>query len=302
MKLDSDKTVKKVLITGINGMLGRYVYRELAKKSEYEIYGTGRSKPIFMDLNGYFQGDLCDLDFLIKTSEIHYDFVIHCAALVDLNVCEADYDLAEATHVTASKNLALYNPNAIFLYISTDSIFDGKAVYRTESDVPKPLNNYALTKYLGGEIVRECHEKAYDFRLNIYGFKTPFGTSFFEWAYQEMSNNRLINGYENVTFNPLYAGQIAEVIAHFMEHQPDFGIYNLGCNNGLSKYEFVIKMAEFFNLDKTLIIKFEANFDYAKINRPYHTILNINKLKNNFPDLDLSFEAGFEQLCLDFKR
>lgn len=283
-------------------MLGRYIYQKLAATPTYKIYGTGRSEPVFSDLADYFQGDLCDVGFIEKISSIGFDFVIHCAALVDLNICETDYDLAEMIHVTASENLALHNSNAIFLYISTDSIFDGKPVYRTETDVPQPLNHYALTKYLGGEVVRKKHDKAYDLRLNIYGFKLPLGTSLFEWAYKEMSNNRPINGYENVTFNPLYAGQIAEVIANFMVHQPEFGIYNLGCDKGLSKYEFVMRMAEFLNLDKTLITRFEANFEHAKIKRPYHTTLNINKLKNIFPDLDLSFETGFEQLCLDLNQ
>jgi dTDP-4-dehydrorhamnose reductase len=104
-----------------------------------------------------------------------------------------------------------------------------------------------------------------------------------------------------VTFNPLYAGQIAEVIANFMQHKPDFGIYNLGCEKGLSKYEFVMKVADFFNFDKALITKAEANFNKAKTNRPYHTILNIDKLTNTFPYLDLTLNKGLKQLKLDLE-
>lgn len=280
-------------------MLGRYIHRKLSADSEHKIYGTGRSNPVFSDLTDYFQGDLCNEDFIHTISTIDYDCIVHCAALVNLNTCEEDYNLAEAIHITASKNLALANPNATFIYISTDSIFNGEAIRRTETDEAEPLNNYALTKYLGGKAVRENHTKTYDLRLNIYGFKEPLGVSLFEWAYKTMSNNQPINGYDNVTFNPLYAGQIAEVVSNFITHQPHFGIYHLGCDNGLSKYEFVIKMAEVFNLDKGLITKFSANFDNAKIKRPYHTLLNTNKLKSTFPDLDLSFERGFEMLKND---
>lgn len=283
-------------------MLGRYIYRQLSADSENEIYGTGRSNSIFSELTDYFQGDLCEVDFIKSISSIDYDFVIHCAALVNLNLCETDYHLAEAIHVTASENLAKANPNAIFLYISTDSIFNGTPIHRTEVDGAEPLNNYALTKYLGGKAVRENHTKAYDLRLNVYGFKEPLGTSLFEWAYKTMSNNQPINGYDNVTFNPLYAGQIAEVIEHFIKAKPKFGIYNLGCDNGLSKYEFVIKMAAAFNLSESLITKFSADFDTAKVKRPYHTLLNTNKLKATFPNLDLSFERGFEMLKKDIEK
>ena len=283
-------------------MLGRYIYRKLSADSGNEIYGTGRSNSFFSDLNDYFQGDLCNDDFIHTISSIDYDSIVHCAALVNLNTCETDYDLAEAIHVTASKNLALANPNATFLYISTDSIFNGEAIHRTEIDEVEPLNVYALTKYLGGKAVRENHAKAYDLRLNIYGFKEPLGASLFEWAYKSMSNNQPINGYDNVTFNPLYAGQIAEVVSNFITHQPEFGIYHLGCDKGLSKYEFVMKMADVFDLDKALITKFSANFDNSKINRPYHTTMNTNKLKTTFPYLDLSFESGFEMLKKDINK
>jgi dTDP-4-dehydrorhamnose reductase len=280
-------------------MLGRYIYRKLSADSLNKIYGTGRSNSFFSDLTNYFQGDLCNADFINAISKIDYDCIVHCAALVNLNICEDDYKLAEAIHITASKNLALANPNATFIYISTDSIFNGELIGRSELDGVKPLNNYALTKYLGGKAVHENHPKTYDLRLNIYGFKKPMGVSLFEWAYKSMSNNQPINGYDNVTFNPLYAGQIAEVVFNFIKYKPAFGIYNLGCDKGLSKYEFVMKMALFFDFDKTLITKFSANFENSKINRPYHTILKTNKLKLTFPELDLSFESGFEQLKRD---
>ena len=283
-------------------MLGRYIYRELSANSEYEIYGTGRSDAVFSDLKDYFKGDLCKADFINEISVINYDIVIHCAALVNLNLCEDDYKLAEAIHVTASKNLALANQDAIFIYISTDSIFNGEPIKRTEIDEVEPLNNYALTKYLGGKAVRENHAKTYDLRLNIYGFKEPLGTSLFEWAYGSLLKNQPINGYDNVSFNPLYAGQIATVILNFIQNQPAFGIYNLACNHGLSKYEFVMKMAKAFDLDVSLIAKFSANFENAKVNRPYHTLLSTNKLRSTFPNLDLSFKSGFKQLEKDINK
>lgn len=283
-------------------MLGQYIYRKLSADPDNKIYGTGRLNFAFSDLTTYFQGDLCNEHFIHTISEVDYDCIVHCAALVNLNICEDDYQLAEAIHVTASENLALANQNAKFIYISTDSVFNGEAIRRTEFDKAEPLNNYALTKYLGGKAVRENHAKTYDLRLNIYGFKRPLGTSLFEWAYKAMSNNQPINGYDNLTFNPLYAGQIAEVVSNFTMHQPEFGIYHLGCDHGLSKYEFVLKIAEIFEFDKRLVINFSANFENAIIKRPYHTILNTNKLKSTFPHLDLSFESGFQQLKNDINK
>jgi dTDP-4-dehydrorhamnose reductase len=291
--------MRKVLITGINGMLGRYIYRQLSTNSAYKIYGTGRSISIHPELKDYFQGDLCDVSFNKKCSEIDYDFVVHCAALVNLNICEMDYSLAEDIHVIASKNLAVNNPNSVFIYISTDSVFDGGAVLNTELDNVKPLNNYSLTKHQGSETVRKSHSKVYDLRLNIYGFNSPMRNSLFEWAYKAMLNNEQLTGYENVTFNPLYAGQIAEVCLNFIQHKPVYGIYNLGCDKTLSKHEFIVKVAELFDFDKSLITKSAANFANAAVNRPYHTALNTSKLKSTFPHLDLDLNSGLKQLKKD---
>lgn len=282
-------------------MLGRSIYRKINALGNYQIDGTGRSNSVFSDLNAYHKGDLCDVDFVKDIGKNGYDFIIHCAAIVDLNVCENNPQLATQTHIVASKNLAEHNPNATFLYISTDSVFNGKTEYNTENANPEPLNYYALSKHLGEVEVAKIHEATYILRLNVFGFKTPFGKSIFEWAYQSLKNNQPINGYTNVTFNPLYAGQIGEVIHNFMAQKPAFGIYNLGCETGISKYEFVMKIANDFNLDSKLITKFEANFEQSKINRPYHTTTNINKLKNTFPDIDLSMETGFKQLKSDLR-
>ena len=293
---------KKVLITGINGLLGSAIFNLFVKYTNFELFGVGRSQRSSLGLKVYFQGDICDLDFLKKISEYKYDFIIHCAAIVNLDTCESNYNLAEKTHIIASKNLAFFNPSSVYFYISTDSVFDGSNIRNTEEDIPKPLNNYALTKYLGGEEVRKIHKSSYELRVNLYGFNTPSGSSLFEWAYQELKDNKEIKGYDNVYFNPLYTRQIAEIIMEFINYLPPFGIYNLGSNGGLSKFDFVVRVADLFNLNRKLAYRFKAEFSQNGIKRPYNTILNTQKLKKIFPSLDLSLDSGLLMLKDDLEN
>lgn len=65
---------------------------------------------------------------------------------------ENDFKKAEQLNVGATSYLAevCAKSNILFIYISTDYVFDGtKPPYKID-DTPNPLNKYGLTK-LGGE-------------------------------------------------------------------------------------------------------------------------------------------------------
>lgn len=295
---------KKVLITGVRGMLGRAVYSKIVSKSEtYDIYGLGRATPDSLKLKDFFEGDLSDTNFIHNFSgRNQFDFIVHCAGITNLRQCEVNKKYVEKVHVDASLELAAHNPNAIIIYISTDSVFDGEKGDYSEKDSVDPLNAYALQKFQGEKSIQRGSGKYYIFRLNIYGFHTPFGNSLFEWGYKSLVEKRKINGYKNVIFNPLYVGQVSEIIRCFMDDMPKYGIYNLGSYSPVSKYGFLLKIAKYFNFNKNLITPVEANFSDSEIRRPLNTSLNISKLKEVVKDIDLSLENGFVKLTNDFTK
>ena len=73
----------------------------------------------------------------------------------ELNPREAYRDNVAATNVLVE---ALQTIKPLFIYVSTDYVFDGakKSAY-DESDRPAPLNVYGRTKWLGEEIVRKSN-------------------------------------------------------------------------------------------------------------------------------------------------
>ena len=77
--------------------------------------------------------------------------VIHCAAQTNVDWCEENPSEAHRSNVTASARLAEITAQlkARFLYVSTDSVFDGNRGNYAENDQPAPLNVYAQTKLQG---------------------------------------------------------------------------------------------------------------------------------------------------------
>lgn len=285
-------------------MLGSSICRHFQTDSNYEVFGLGRSdKANSLKLNNYFQGDIADTDFIENLSEdISFDYIIHCAAIVNLKTCEENHALANTVHVEASKTLAKHFSDAIIIYISTDSVFNGQNGNYNEEDNPQPLNNYSRSKYHGELAIANINPKHYILRLNLYGFNNPWGGSLFEWAYNSLKNKQAISGFDNFIFNPLYTGQIAQVIESIIIEKPTFGIYHLGSDKPLSKYDFVVMVAKSFNLDISLIERKVADQSGGIIMRPENTSLDSSKLKHVLPRTSLEVETGLEMLKKDMLK
>ena len=132
----------RIGITGASGMLGTELVTYLSKS--YKVFATSRSKGAEGKNIEWDCFDLTDITLLNKwLYKIRPDVVIHCAAIVNVDLCEESVDLATQLHVETTKVMSDYLDcnNARLIYISTDSVFDGKkqGSYR-ESDIVSPLN------------------------------------------------------------------------------------------------------------------------------------------------------------------
>lgn len=286
----------RVLITGATGMLGRDVLAYLKKGlPNAEVTTISRSE---FQHPRHFKLDLTDIEALTEHLKKHsYDFLIHCAAFVDLAYCREHPEQTELLHVTVPRILS--DSIETVFYISTDSVFNGQTGGYIESDPTEPLNDYAKSKRKGEFAVLEHARNPFVIRSNIYGFHTPSGRSLFEWAYQSLLNGKGIKGFENVFFNPLYTGQLAEMIIRFYNKDPDSGIYHFGTSNATSKYDFLRKVAHLFEFNEELIspVKIESSLSDP---RPLNTILDTKKLERLGVFIP-TLESGLELLKENFK-
>lgn len=144
----------RVYVTGAKGMLGQALVPIFGER--YEVFPT--------DLE---ECDVRNVD--VVTDEIcscNPRFVLHLAAMTDVDACEKDPDEAYRTNTLGTRNVALacQQCDATMIYINTGSVYDGgKATPYIEFDTPNPQSIYAKSKFHGELIVRGLLTKFYIF-------------------------------------------------------------------------------------------------------------------------------------------
>jgi dTDP-4-dehydrorhamnose reductase len=291
--------MKKVLVTGASGMLGSRIAEYIQQSATFEVYGVGR-KNIIRKYK-YCQLDLLDKDAVKEVlNELNPDTIIHCAANVNLNDCEVNKENANSLHIEATKTLASFKSGECkIIYISTDSVFDGVKGDYTETDQPSPLNYYALSKLMGEEKLAQVNPNFLVLRTNLYGFhKFEEGNSLFEWIYQNLSKQKNITGFTNIYFNPLYTGQISQIVFQFLDKK-ETGLFHLGCKEKITKYKFALMVAEEFGFEKSLIQSGSYEETTISLKRPKNTTLDYSKFMSHFHK-EYSITEGIKNLKAEF--
>ena len=271
--------MKKVVITGANGMLGSSIIKEF--KDKYEFYSLDK-EPLEPILPNPVQIDLTDKE---KTEEvikkIKPDLVIHCAAITNVDFCEDNEELCYKVNVEATKHLAetCKKLGIVMVYISTDFIFDGEKGNYTEEDKPNPLGVYAKSKLLGEKAVLKSGIKKYIIpRTSIYGWNIQNKEGLVEWIINANKTKKELNIITDQYFTPILTNNFAQAIFELYENKI-FGLFNVVGPERISKYDFAIKTAEVFDLDKSLINKTTLDKIPFKSKRPRDVSLNIEKIK-----------------------
>lgn len=259
--------MKKIYITGIAGLLGSNIASEL--KGKYEISGVDIvdiSIPgVMYDI--YDVSDYTALETHIIKEEP--DVLIHTVAIVNVDKCEENQQLAEKINAQLTGVLAeICDRNHIkMIYISTDSVFDGKdrKLY-SESDQVAPINEYAKSKYVG-EVYTARYSNNLILRTNIYGLNIQNKKSFGEWVVGALKNGETINMFDDIYFSPILVNDLANIIDRCIIENLS-GLYHVCATGQISKYEFGIKVKEIFDIDSGKINRSTSEIMNFKAKRP----------------------------------
>ncbi len=270
----------KVGVTGASGMLGSALITHLSKS--YRVFATSRGKGVEGKNIKWDCFDLTDITLLNKWLEtIKPDVVIHCAAIVNVDLCEDNVKLATKLHIETTEVMANYldSNGGRLIYISTDSVFDGeKQGAYSESDLVSPLNVYAKTKIMGEKSVQSMNNGLV-LRTNIIGWTQEGKTSFAEWVLNRLNDNAPLNLFYDVYFSPLTVYDLSLIIEKIIE-KPILGLYHCGSRDNISKYDFGKKMAEIFQLSDSNINRVSVDSMDFKASRPKNMALNSDKLSD----------------------
>ncbi|MHB8754664.1 MAG: SDR family oxidoreductase [Candidatus Acidiferrales bacterium] len=268
----------KLLITGASGLLGSTLIRQAVKSRA--VIGWARS-PANMTAGcaiEYF--DLIHTHLTLnRLRELHPDVIVHCAAMTDVEQCEREPKSAHTINVDATQTLAQWSAQhgARFVFISTDSLFDGRREHYDEEDEPAPINEYARTKLAAEKVVRECHSDALILRTNFYGWSCGRKPSLGEWMLEKCQRQEPLVAFANVRFNPLLVNDLAKVILDMVAHQAT-GLFHAAARSECSKYEFALLIAGNFGFDAREVQPAQVeDFGFHAL-RPKNTTLAVDKI------------------------
>lgn len=294
--------MKRILITGISGLLGNNLSYYL--KDQYTILGLYNQHTTQIPGIKTAKVDLTKGEELIDIiNKFNPEIVIHCAALSDIDYCEENQNLAYQVNVLGTRRLidAIRSHGSKFIYISTDAVYDnsnGSAL--NEEDKINPANYYGETKYLG-ELEALKSKNALILRTNIFGWNIQDKYSIAEWVIHELSNKREIQGFNDVQFSSIYTFELGRILDKAIKKDIQ-GIYNCSSRTSMTKYEFAVKLANYFKLNTSLINSISVDDFVFKANRRKCLDLDVGKLEKILDFRMPTIEESIDHFYQDYQN
>ena len=292
----------RLLITGSSGLLGLNL--SLAARDEHTVIGVDRQT-----LSGVpFEQQRADLldpglaDRILDATRP--DWLIHCAALANLEACEANPQEAQRLNADLPGELAkaCAKRDIQMVHISTDSVFDGaKDGIYTEADIPNPPSVYSATKLQGEKNVLSAHPKAVVARVNFFGWSLSGARSLSEFFFNNLSTGKRANGFNDVHFCPLFVGDLAATLLGTLEKSLS-GLYHVVGSRAITKYDFGRAIARQFGFDEGLIHPISVSESGLTAKRSLNLRLSIHKLSTALGHKIPDFSTGLAKFYTQYQQ
>ena len=261
----------KVVVIGANGQLGTDLCRILAGQKVSVLPLTRREIDV---------SDSTQVDRVL--GPLQADVVISTAAFHKVEECEKQPAQSFAVNAAGPRNLALAcrQNNAVLVHFSTDYVFDGseRRPY-AESDLPRPLNVYGVSKLAGEHMLRLTWERHFVIRTcGLYGVAGSAGKggNFVETMLKKASEAAPVRVVNDQVLTPTFTGDLAEAVSKLIRTQA-YGLYHVSAEGECSWYEFARKIFEFEKLKVDLKPVSSAEFS-SPVQRPAYSVLSKQKL------------------------
>ena len=256
------KAMKKIMITGCNGQLGRAMNIALEKFSDLQIVNTDVGEL-----------DITRIDEVMKfVEEQKPEIIVNCAAYTAVDKAESDWDLAYKINAIGPRNLSIAatQNKAKLVHVSTDYVFDGNADKPyVEFDTPNPQGAYGKTKLEGEKMVQQFSDRFFIFRTAwLYGDGKNFVKTMLRLS-QDHDEVKVV--YDQVG-SPTSATELANAIVSQM-FTDNYGLFHATCEGDTNWADFTKEIFRLAN-KSTRVIPITAAEYGAAAPRPAYSILD----------------------------
>jgi dTDP-4-dehydrorhamnose reductase len=227
----------RILVSGAKGMLGTDLCQVL------------RSFSHVVEATDIEEMDVRDFDLTRRTlEEFRPDWVLHLAALTDVDGCEREPEQSFLTNTLGTQNVALacQASGAGMVYLSSLSVFDGaKCEPYVEFDTPNPQSWYSRSKYQGELIVEKLLSRYFIVRAGWMFGGGPEDKKFVAKIMELASQRSSLTIVNDKFGSPTYTRDIASGIERLL-HTGLHGTYHMVNTDGYcSRFEFAQAVLEY---------------------------------------------------------
>ena len=279
--------MKRILITGCHGQLGKALNLFYNDKSDVQIMNTDVD-----ELN------ITDAEAVMKTvCDFQPDIIMNCAAHTQVDACETDKDRAYQLNAEGPRNLSIAanTVDAVLVHISSDYVFDGeKTVPYTEKDSYNPQTVYGETKLAGDKFVESIAKKYFIVRTAwLYGD----GKNFVNTMLKLSDERESVTVVSDQIGSPTSAEEVVKVIALLCESDK-YGIYHATCEGSCSWAEFTETIYLLSGKD-TSVVRVSTEQYGAPAKRPAYSVLENQKLREEFGYVMKDWKTALDKYLSD---
>jgi dTDP-4-dehydrorhamnose reductase len=268
---------KKFLITGCKGMLGNSFLNQL----KFHV-----KNPQIFCFNK-LELDVSDSNSFKDYTNLKPDFIIHCAALVNADLCEEDKEKGRSNILVGTKNIVdfakindskIFYPQSFLIYNDTNNIVD-------EHTIPEPLSEYGNLKLESENIILNSSENSISVRMGGFFGGEEKDTNFVGKVTSHIS--KLIKqGEKNMeigdrVWQPTFTDDLAYNSLILLANNKS-GKYNMASHGSCSFFKLTNEILKILNIKD----KFTISCISAKIlekrelaRRPLSVIMSNSRLK-----------------------
>ena len=287
--------MRKILITGVNGLIGSAIAEFLLPKNE--IIGTSIEKENQTGLDfQYIKSDITDRTTLQALPK-SVDVVVHCAAVI---TSDNFSNLLLNANCIGVQNIAAYAMNAEckqLIYFSSLPIIGKPSIIPiTETHPINPPTVYHITKFFGELVLQKLLGKD---RIVVFRIPSPIG--------RKTAPNKIVpvfvkNAIENIDFNILGQGKriqnyidvrdIARAVECAIERQSS-GIFNIASERSHSNKELAELCIKLFNSSSKI------NYAGEDKEEDFQWIVSTDKAKR---ELGFTAKYSIEETLMDISK
>ena len=262
--------MKKIIVTGANGQLGRAINGIYKGSAEFELVNTD------FNVEGIRNLDITNLEDVISLlEEVKPYAVINCAAHTAVDLCEVPKDAAYKINAIGPRNLSIAatKTGAKLMHISTDYVFKGdEPLPRTEFDQTNPKAMYGITKLHGENFVKQFAKDWFIIRTAwLYGD----GKNFVKTMLRLSETHDEITVVDDQIGSPTSALELAKAIKYLIPTEK-YGLYHGTCEGQCSWADFTKEIFRLAGKDTKVIPVTSAKYKEMNPNsadRPAYSVL-----------------------------